>query len=129
MDIVLIVSTLVSSIILISVVELIRRNRLKERYSLIWLFSSIVMLVFSLSRQSLHVAAQLIGIKYPPSLIFLFGLLFLVVINIHFASVISTLSDRNKSLAQELALLREHLERIDGKGEGGQGQGRGRGQG
>jgi hypothetical protein len=94
---------------------LIRQNRLKEKYALLWLGSSLLMIPFSLSRQLLHTVAAFFGIKYAPSLIFLMGFLFLVVINIHLTSVISQLTDRNKSLAQELALLKQALEGMTGK--------------
>jgi len=113
MSLILIVSICISLTILVSVLELIRRNRLKEKYSLLWLFSSVVLLLFSLSRDLLHSAAALIGIEYPPSLIFLLGLLFLIVINIHFSTVISSLTEKNKRLAQEIALLKEYLENRD----------------
>jgi len=111
MDMIPILATLVSMVIFLSVLELIRRNRLKEKYSLIWLFSSLVLLWFSVSRKSLHVVAGVIGIQYPPSVFFLLGFLFLIMINIHFSTVISRLSDHNRTLAQEIGLLREVLER------------------
>lgn len=110
MDLVLLISILISGLIVIAVIELIRRNRLKEKYSLLWLFSSLVLLVFSTSRFLLDQFALFIGVKYPPSLIFLLGLIFLLAINIHFSTVISKLSEQNKRLAQELALLRESVQ-------------------
>jgi hypothetical protein len=98
---------------LIVIVELIRRGRLKERYALLWLFAGIILLVFSLSRGLLEYVASLVGIYYPPSLLFLLAFLFLMLITLHFSSVISDLSDKNKLLAQELALLRQEMvERI-----------------
>ncbi len=103
-------ATAISIAIFLGVVELIRQNRLKEKYALLWLFASTVMIPFSLSRELLHTVAALFGIKYPPSLIFLLGFLFLVVINIHLTSVISTLSDRNRALVQEIALLKKAIE-------------------
>jgi hypothetical protein len=106
-----VVSVTVSAAIFFTVIELIRRNRLKERYALLWLFSSLVLLLFSVSRNLLHFMSQVSGIAYPPSLIFLLGFLFLIVINVHFSTVISKLSDENKTLAQEVALLREVLEK------------------
>lgn len=111
MDSVLVVSILISIAIFVLVLELVRRNRLKEKYSLLWLFSAAALLVFSVSREALHRLAALIGISYPPSLIFLLGLVFLIVINIHFSTVVSQLSNRNRELAQELALLRLSLEK------------------
>jgi hypothetical protein len=94
---------------LIVIVELIRRGRLKERYALLWLFAGIILLVFSLSRALLDYVASLVGIYYPPSLLFLLAFLFLLLITLHFSSVISELSEKNKLLAQELALLRQEM--------------------
>jgi hypothetical protein len=109
-DIVRVVATIVSGAIVFSVVELIRRNRLKEKYSLLWLVASLVILFFSVSRKALETVSLFVGIYYPPSFIFLIASLFLIVINIHFSTVISELSEKNNSLAQEMALLRESLE-------------------
>jgi hypothetical protein len=117
MDMMSILAIFVSMSILLSVIELIRRNRLKEKYSLLWLFSTLVMLWFSFSRESLHVVSKMFGIKYPPSFIFLLGFLFMIVINIHITSVISELSDKNKTLAQEIALLKKALAEMKDKRE------------
>jgi hypothetical protein len=98
--------------VLIVVVELIRRGRLKERYSLLWLFAGGVLLVLSSSRWLLELISHAFGIYYPPSFLFLLAFLFLLLITLHFSVVISGLSDRNKRLAQELALLRQELREL-----------------
>ena len=105
-----------SAILMFLVLDLIRRGRLKERYALLWLFSSIVLLILSLSRSLLEYFSRLIGIYYPPSLLFLIAFVFLLLITLHFSSVISGLSEKNKRLAQEMALLRKALE--EGKRSG-----------
>ncbi len=117
MDMVTLIATLVSVTILFSVIELIRRNRLKEKYSILWLASSIVILFFSVSRKALESISLFVGIYYPPSFIFILAFLFLVVINIHFSTVISELFERNKNLTQELALLRESMKEIGGRNQ------------
>jgi hypothetical protein len=99
---------------LIVIVELIRRGQLKERYALLWLFAGFILLIFSLSRGLLEYVASLVGIYYPPSLLFLLAFLFLLLITLHFSSVISELSEKNKQLAQELALLRQEM--VEGMG-------------
>jgi len=116
-DFVILVATGVSGAIVFSVVELIRRNRLKEKYSLLWLISSLVILFFSVSRKSLETISLLVGIQYPPSFIFLLASLFLIVINIHFSTVISELFEKNKTLTQEIALLKEAVKEIKGGNE------------
>ncbi len=108
----------------IVVIELIRRGRLKERYSLLWLFASIVMLVLSLSRALLEYVAHALGIYYAPSFLFLIAFLFLLLITLHFSVVISGLSEKNKRLAQEIALMRKEMEdRIVLPGTGAAGEG------
>jgi hypothetical protein len=99
---------------LIIIVELIRRRQLKERYALLWLFAGTILLIFSLSRALLEYVASLVGIYYPPSFLFLLAFLFLLLITLHFSSVISDLSEKNKQLAQEVALLRQEM--LDGVG-------------
>jgi len=113
MDIVKILAIAGSATLLFLVLELIRRGRLKERYSLLWLFSGIVLLVLSLSRSLLEYFSRMIGIYYPPSLLFLIAFVFLLLITLHFSAVISGLSEKNKRLTQELALLRQSLDDLD----------------
>ncbi len=113
MDVVKILAITCSATILFVVFELIRRGRLKERYSLLWLFSGIVLLVLSVSRSLLNSLSRLVGIFYPPSLLFLVAFIFLLLITLHFSVVISGLSEKNKQLAQEVALLRLRIDELN----------------
>jgi hypothetical protein len=116
MDLVKILAVTGSGVVLIVVVELIRRGQLKERYSLLWLLAGTVLLVLSASRELLEYISHLIGIYYPPSFLFLLAFLFLLLISLHFSVVVSGLSEKNKKLAQEIALLRQEVrERLDRK--------------
>ena len=94
------------------VIELIRRNHLKERYSLIWLAASVVLIVFSISRQLLHSIAGFLGIYYPPSFLFLLAIAFLILLLLHFSTVISSLSEQNKRFSQEIGILRSRVDRL-----------------
>ncbi len=106
MDIVHLLAISGSTAIFLFIIELIRRGRLKERYALLWLFSSISMFGLSLSRDVLEGLSELVGIYYAPSLLFLIAFLFLLLINLHFSVVLSGFSEKNKRLTQEIALLR-----------------------
>jgi hypothetical protein len=89
---------------------LVRKKMIKEEYSLLWLASSFVFIVFSIWRHGLEFFAKLIGIAYPPAALFLILLLAIFLILIEFSVNISKLAEKNKILAQELALLRNELE-------------------
>ncbi len=108
MDIVQIISFLIGVVLFLSVVFLIITGRLKERYSLLWLASSLFICILSISRRLLEYISYKLGIYYPPSLLFLAGVLFLLAINISFSVTISRLSSKVDTLAQEIALLKEN---------------------
>jgi hypothetical protein len=114
MDLLKILAIAGSGSVLVVVFELIRRGRLKERYSLLWLLAGGMLLVFSLSRNLLESISRLLGIFYPPSFLFLLAFLFLLLITLHFSVVISGISEKNKQLAQELSLLRQEIQEMTG---------------
>jgi hypothetical protein len=116
MDLLKISAIIASAAVMLIVVELIRRGRLKEKYSLLWLLAAGILLMLSVSRELLEYLSRLAGIYYAPSFLFLVAFLFLLLITLHFSVVISGLSEKNKQLAQEIALLRlEMQERLPEK--------------
>jgi hypothetical protein len=98
-----------SVVLLFVVLELIRSRRLRERYGILWLLTAVVLLVLSMWRDGLQVIADLVGIYYPPSALFVLGALFILVVLLHYSTVISRLSDQNTILAQRMALLEAAL--------------------
>jgi len=117
MDILKLLAIAACGFVFVLVIELVRRGRLKERYSLLWIFASGILLVLSSSRGLLESISHLLGIFYAPSLLFLLAFLFLLLITLHFSVVISGLSEKNKKLAQELALLRQEMLERTAKGD------------
>jgi hypothetical protein len=101
----------VVSLVLIGIVfELIRSRRLRERYALLWLLTGLVLLVLSAWRGGLNTIAGWVGVRgYPPAVLFAVGLLFVILVLLHYSTVISRLSDQNTILAQRLALLEARL--------------------
>lgn len=95
---------------LVFVLELVRRRKLREEYSLLWLATAVVLIVLSLSRPLLDVLAGLVGIFYPPSALFLVAVVFILFILLHFSTVLTRLAQENKETAQQIALLRWQLE-------------------
>lgn len=110
MDWAKIVSIGLSSCVFAFVLWLVRERRLREKYALLWLSTSSFIILLTLSRRFLETAALSIGILYPPSLLFLVGVLFLIMVTIGHSVTLSRLSDSNNNLAQEVALLRKQIE-------------------
>jgi hypothetical protein len=104
-----------SLVLLVVVLELIRSRRLRERYALLWLLTGLVMLALSAWRDGLNIIAGWAGVTgYPPAVLFAVGVFFILVVLLHYSTVISKLADQNVILAQRLALLEERLGRSGG---------------
>ena len=106
MNRVTVLSICVSAALLLYILEMVRRRRLREEYSILWLAGSIVILVLSVMRDWLEWIARAVGIAYPPSFLFLIGILFILLILIHFSITVSKLYQMNKKMAQDIALLK-----------------------
>lgn len=107
-----IVAIIVSALFTVAVVDFIRRNRLKERYALLWLAAGVAMIVLSAWGDLLVVVTRVLGFEVPSNGLFTVVLFFLILIVFHFSIAVSTESERTKRLAQEIALLKERLRRL-----------------
>src|SRR3954463_6906612 len=107
-----IVAIIATSLQFAVIFELVRRRRLLERYALLWLFSSAVMLGLSIWRGALEQVSSLIGIAYAPSALFVIAFGFILVLLLHFSLVISRLADQNKVPAQRIGLLQQRLDAL-----------------
>lgn len=88
------------------IVYLVRKKRLREDYSLLWLFFGGVFLILSIWRDSLEYISRTIGIAYAPAAIFIILIMSLFMIMIQFSMIISKQSNQISMLAQEVALLK-----------------------
>jgi hypothetical protein len=102
-------ASIAAAIFLLVIFELIRSRRLQERYALLWLVTGSVILLLSVWRDALRLVSEQIGIAYPPSALFIVGFLFILVVLLHYSTVISELAERNVRLAQDIALVEERL--------------------
>jgi hypothetical protein len=93
--------------------ELVRRRKLKERYSFLWFLTAAVLLVLTLHRGWLEDIARWLGIYYPPSALFLILVFFLILILIHFSTVISGLLNDKQILAQQLGILESRVKELE----------------
>jgi hypothetical protein len=106
----------VAAILLLFVTfELIRSRRLQERYALLWILTGVVVLILAVWRQALGKLSETLGVSYPPSILFLATGFFILLLLLHYSTVISRLSDQNRILAQRLALLEGRLDEERGE--------------
>lgn len=99
-----------SFLIMLVVVELVRRRKLREEYSWLWLLTGGIIILFVVWYDLLLFVTHLIGAIAPTTTLFIFALLFLMLISLHYSIQISKLSHQVKDLAQQLTLLKGRVE-------------------
>jgi hypothetical protein len=110
-----ILAIVVTGGLFVLVFELVRQRRLMERYALLWLFSSAVLLALSVWRGALEELASAVGIFYAPSALFAVAFGFVLVLLLHFSLVISRLAEQTKILAQRVGLLQHEIDTLRGR--------------
>lgn len=116
-----IIAGLVAILITLAVIELVRRRRLSEEFSLLWILASFSVVVLVFWSGLLTGITHAIGALYETSTIFFFGQIFLMAVLLYYAVKISSLTQEVRALAQETALLRFRLESgkaLPGSGDG-----------
>ncbi len=107
------VFSILGSISLILIIfKLIKRKRLKEQYSLLWLGCGFIFLFFSIFKPLLQIFADSLGILYAPSALLLMLIVSAFLILIQFSVVISKLSESNKNLIQEVGILKAEFKKL-----------------
>ncbi len=109
------VAILATALLFVVVFEAVRRRRLMERYALLWLFCTAVLLGLAVWKDALEELASAVGIYYAPSALFAIALGFISVLLLHFSLVISRLADQTKVLAQRVSLLQQRIEELEGE--------------
>jgi len=104
-----------SIFLLFIVLELVRRKKLREEYSLLWILTVIVLIALSIWRDSLKLISEVLGIFYPPNALFVIASLFILAILLHFSVVISNFKKEQQELAQRFAILNLRLEQLEEK--------------
>ena len=99
-----------SALLLLVILELIRRRYLRERYALIWIILGALFLVISIWMDILYGLAQVLGFSVPSNALFFFGILFLLLISLGLSVITSRLAEKNRVLTQEVVLLKKRFD-------------------
>ncbi|GAB3941761.1 hypothetical protein GCM10028805_05440 [Spirosoma harenae] len=107
-----IISIIGATLFMLTIFRLIIRGRLREEYSIIWILCTFVLILFSVWRHGLEQISAMLGVFYPPSLVFMAALFAILVFLVHLSVVISKLQNQIRDLTQEMAYMRKDLEKL-----------------
>lgn len=100
-------------LVLVTVLEMLRRGKLRERHTLWWIIAGFVSLFFAVFPNLLEATAKSLGVEVPVNLIFFVGIVALFLVCIQQSSELTRLEDRTRSLAEQVALLDERVRRAE----------------
>ena len=98
-----------SFILLLLILELIRRKYLRERYALLWIVAGGFFLFISIRVSLLNRIAHLLGFSIPSNALFFFGILFLLMLSLALSVITSRLAEKNRILTQTVVLLEKRV--------------------
>jgi len=107
-----IITIIVCLSFLLYISRLIIKGRLREEYSIVWCICTMILIVFSFWRNGLAVMSKMFGVYEPPNLIFTACIFAVLVYLLHLSVVASKLHKQNKQMAQEIALLKQKLDKL-----------------
>jgi hypothetical protein len=101
-----------SLLLFVFILKLVKRKKLKEEYSLLWLAFGIIFIILSIFKPLLEIVASMIGIVYAPAALLLILVISVFFILIQFSIVISKLAEGNKNLTQEVGILKAEIKKL-----------------
>jgi len=107
-----------SVLLFLFIVELIRKNRLKEGYSILWFGLALSLLAISIWTDLLRKLSYLVGVEYEPAMLLAVLVLGMMLLMIHFSVLVSGFDRKNKTLAQYVGLLEWEIEQLKRKMQG-----------
>lgn len=110
-----IVAALIALVFMLLILELIRRDRLQERYAVIWLLAGVGMLAGAAFPGLLELVADAMGVRDTNVALFSIVLLLLLGLSLNFSVLMSRQADQITRLAQELALEKARAQRLNGE--------------
>jgi hypothetical protein len=105
----------VSLLLLVVVLELVRRRRLTEEYSFVWILASVALLGLSFSRPLIAMAAQWLGVYYPPAVLLLALLTLVFAALLYFTVVASRQRTQIERLVEEVSILAAEVRDVQKK--------------
>lgn len=102
-----IIAIAISLAFLFYISRLIVKGKLREEYAIVWIFCTAVLILFSLWRRGLDVVSHILGIYDPPNMVFTGAIFAVLIYLLHLSITVSKLTRQNKTLAQEIALLKK----------------------
>mgnify|MGYP001270400047 FL=1 len=97
----------------ILIVYFLKKKALSLKYTLLWFASGFMMLLLVIFPNILYKVADFLGFVSPVNALFAVVIFFMLCILMSITSIVSKLNSKNKSVAQQLALLEKRVRELE----------------
>lgn len=98
-------SFLLSLLMLFLTLYFIKKRMLEFKYSILWIITSLFMIVFSTHKELTDLLAAMVHISYPPAFLFVTALVFILVLIFYLTLVISDVQKKMTKVIQEVEII------------------------
>jgi hypothetical protein len=93
----------------LSLIELVRRQKIKEKMALYWTSVPILVLIFALDPFATATLAKHLGFSLVSNFLLVSITLLLLILTLYLSAIIGKMEDRINVLAEEIAILHDTL--------------------
>jgi hypothetical protein len=98
------------------IIRFLTKKRMNIKYSLVWLFADVCMLIVAIFPKIIDIVGAAVGIAAPVNTVFLFAGIFMLLIIFTLTMIVSHLTNRIYRISQVLALVEKRVRDIESKG-------------
>lgn len=106
---------ILSVAILLLVFDMLRRKKIREKYAVLWLLVGVAMLILAAFPRLLEFVADALNVQVPSNLLFALSIVLALGVCLHLSWEISVVEDETRVLAEETAILRAQLDKLESK--------------
>ena len=106
-----------AALILVVVIELLRRRHLRERHAIWWIFAGLLALIVGIFPETLVWASDLVGVEVPTNLVFFVSIAILFLVCLQHSSELTKLESKTRTLAERVAIIELQLRESQAHGE------------
>ena len=100
-------------VFLVFIVQLLKKNKINLKYTLLWLIASFVLLIITIFPSTMYWISNMLGVKTPINSALILGCMFIILILITITSIVSSLNKNLRKLTQEVALLEKRVRELE----------------
>lgn len=101
----------------IVLIYFLKKKKIELKYTILWIFSGLLMLILTIFPQILAFCARIVAIDVPANALFSVVIFCIIIITMSLTTIVSKMNDNIKNLTQAIALLEKRIRELENKNQ------------